>query len=127
MLKQNTGKVNILLLLTILITAAIIVSGSVIILQNKSEPKLVKESVPEKTRAPVRQKHVIEYSRLKKDQALKNLMQKRKDKYGIDKGVDIIARSDESVKIGDSTVSMDEIQAMIDFKAILSCIEKKKN
>jgi hypothetical protein len=44
-------------------------------------------------------------------------MQQRKARYGVDKGVDIIAQSNESIKIGDSTVSMQEILEKIRLKS----------
>ncbi|MEW6671066.1 MAG: hypothetical protein AB1427_05145 [Thermodesulfobacteriota bacterium] len=52
---------------------------------------------------------VLDYSRLNKDAELKALMQQRKEAYGINKGLDMIAKPDESIKIGDSTVPMQEI------------------
>ncbi len=44
------------------------------------------------------------------------MTKKRKAKYGLKKGVDIIVRSDESFKIGELTVSMQEIQDKIRLK-----------
>ena len=43
-------------------------------------------------------------------------MDKRKADYGIDKGVDMIVRSDETLKIGDETVSMKELHDKIRLK-----------
>ena len=57
----------------------------------------------------VDQRSVIDYSRLDKDNELKSLMLKRKNEHGIETGVDVIMNSDESLKIGNSTVSMQEI------------------
>jgi len=54
-------------------------------------------------------KAVMDYNSLEKDKALSSLMQERKAKYGIDTGVDMIVKSDESLKVGDKTVSMEEI------------------
>lgn len=52
---------------------------------------------------------VLDYARIEKDAELKALMQQRKDVYGINKGLDMIAKPEESIKIGESTVSMQEI------------------
>jgi len=54
-------------------------------------------------------KAVMDYNNLERDKALSSLMQERKAKYGIDTGVDMIVKSDESLKVGDKTVSMQEI------------------
>lgn len=51
----------------------------------------------------------IDYSRLNRDKSLQALMKKRKKQLGIDGGVDIIARLDESIKIGDQVIPMKEI------------------
>jgi len=52
---------------------------------------------------------VLDYGKLDKDAQLKALMQERKEAYGITKGLDMIAKPEESIKIGDATVSMQEI------------------
>lgn len=60
-------------------------------------------------RLPENSKAVMDYNNLEKDKALSSLMQERKAAYGIDSGVDMIVKSDESIKVGDKTVSMEEI------------------
>ena len=57
----------------------------------------------------VDQRPVIDYSRMDKDNELKALMLKRKNDHGIKTGVDVIMNSNELLKIGDATVSMQEI------------------
>jgi hypothetical protein len=52
---------------------------------------------------------ILDYAQIDKDAQLKALMQQRKEAYGINKGLDMIAKPDESIKIGESTVSMQEI------------------
>ncbi len=59
---------------------------------------------------------VIDYHELDKTAEVKNLLQKRKDHYGIDKGLDLIIQSDESLKIGDTTISMQKIMDKIRLK-----------
>jgi nitrogen regulatory protein PII len=75
----------------------------------KSESKSVTPKGPDKIQIPSNAEPVIDYSKIEEDKELKALMEQRKAEYGVNKGVDIIAKSDESIKIGDSTVSMQEI------------------
>ncbi len=51
----------------------------------------------------------IDYQDLNKDQALKTMMEERKNKLGIKKSLDMIVKSDESFVVGDSKVSMQTI------------------
>lgn len=52
---------------------------------------------------------VIDYDRLQKNQPLSEMMRRRKEDLGIEKGVDLIAKSGESLKIGGSTVAMQDV------------------
>jgi hypothetical protein len=52
---------------------------------------------------------LIDYAEVQNGGVLKKKMDDRKDRYGVDGGVDLIVKSDESVKIGDMTVSMKEV------------------
>ena len=52
---------------------------------------------------------LLNYAQIDKDPELNALMQQRKEVYGINKGLDMIARPGESIKVGESTVSMQEI------------------
>jgi len=72
---------------------------------------------PENIQIPSTTGPVIDYNRIEEDKELKALMQERKAQYGMEKGVDIIAKSDESFKVGDSTVSMQEILDKIRLKS----------
>jgi len=71
---------------------------------------------PDKFTSPLKTKPVIDYNNIDKNEELKALMQERKAKYGIEKGVDIVTKADESFKIGDATVSMQEILDKINLK-----------
>ncbi len=51
----------------------------------------------------------IDYQDLNKDQALKTMMEERKNKLGIKKSLDMIVKSNESFVVGDSKVSMQTI------------------
>jgi len=54
-------------------------------------------------------KTILDYGRLEDDENLSALMKERKQKYGINDGIDMIVKSDESLRVGDQTVSMEEI------------------
>jgi hypothetical protein len=60
---------------------------------------------------------IIDYNKIDEDEKLKALIRERKAQYGVNKGVDIIAKSHESIKIGDSTVPMQEILEKIRLKS----------
>ncbi|MGD2028390.1 MAG: hypothetical protein PVG86_00525 [Desulfobacterales bacterium] len=83
----------------------------------KKDSKVNTQNETEKVGIPPTEKSVIDYNNIEKDQELIALMQKRKAEYGVEKGVDIITKSDESFKIGDSTVSMQEILDKIRIKS----------
>ncbi len=51
----------------------------------------------------------IDYKDMGKDNDLTDMMDQRKKNSGVDKSMDFIVRSDESFKIGETTVSMKEI------------------
>ena len=70
----------------------------------------VPATVQEKTVPPEPEK-VIDYGKLKDegDEELNALMKERKDPYGIDKGIDMVVKPDESIKVGEETVQMKEI------------------
>ena len=101
----NTGKSWIIAIIIAIIVAGVI--GYRLWSQKKAEP--VVPQIPKKILAPIKPQPVIDYNKLDKDQKLKDLMQERKAKYGLKKGIDIITKSDESIKIGESTVPMQEI------------------
>ncbi|MBC8200055.1 MAG: hypothetical protein ISS67_01590 [Desulfobacterales bacterium] len=67
--------------------------------------------IAEKAYMPVKPQPVINYNKLQ------DITKKRKAKYGLKKGVDIIVRSDESFKVGELTVSMQEIRDKIRLKS----------
>lgn len=85
----------------------------------KTSPPAVEGTA--RIRKPVAPQPVIDYSRLEKDEALKHLMAERKEHYGLDTGLDMIARSDESIKVGDTTVPMQEVvdQIRLEIGAII--------
>lgn len=83
----------------------------------KKELKPETQKGSDKIQIPTNAEPIIDYSKIDEDKELKALMQQRKAQYGVNKGVDIIAQSNESIKIGDSTVSMQEILEKIRLKS----------
>ncbi len=57
----------------------------------------------------VKQETVVDYNIVSEDPALSSLMAERKAKYRVDKGVDLIVRSDETLKVGVTTIRMKEV------------------
>ena len=117
MFKENSGKSN--KSLGIIVTFAIILALGVagFMLWRQLAVKPVADKAPEKTAVPVKSQPVIDYGKLEGDKDLKALMKKRKEEYGVDKGIDIIVKSDESLKIGDTTVPMQEIMDKMRLKS----------
>ena len=101
----------------IIVSCIILVAVAGLCLWLKKNAKVTTQNMPEKVHTPATGETVIDYNNIEKDKALIALMQKRKAEYGIEKGVDIITKSDESFKIGDSTVSMQEILDKIRIKS----------
>ena len=105
---NNSGNISKSWIITIIVAVIIAaVIGYMLWSQKDAEP--VVHKIPKKILAPIEPPPVINYNELDKDQKLKDLMQERKAKYGLKKGIDIIAKSDESIKIGESTIPMQEI------------------
>lgn len=59
---------------------------------------------------------VIDYGKLKNDSATQALMQQRKNDIGVYEGIDIVAKPDETIKIGAAAVSMQRILDQIRLK-----------
>lgn len=69
--------------------------------------------LPEKPAAEIRHSmtvpRVMDYNQLKSDSELSGLMAQRKAKYGVDGGIDMVVKSDETLKVGPSLISMQDI------------------
>jgi hypothetical protein len=110
--RRSSQKLGLIIAVVIVLAAAVV--G--FILKQKQSAAPAPKNVTEQVRMPVKPQPVIDYDKLDKDEDFKELMEKRKAKYGIEKGVDIIVKSDESLKIGEQTVSMQEIVDKIRLK-----------
>lgn len=113
MSKENVKISNKVFIIFIIVITAVIAG---LIFWMKQEKKPDTKILPKKAHIPAKPQPVIDYNKLEKDEKLKALMNKRKAKYGVEKGIDVIVKSDESLKIGDSTVSMQEVQEKIRLK-----------
>ena len=102
----------------IVLVLALVVAGAVgLKLWRKPAAGPVDQKISPQIIVPIAPQPVIDYNKIDKDQELKDLMQNRKAKYGLEKGIDIITKSDESLKVGDTTVPMKEILDKIRLKA----------
>ena len=63
-----------------------------------------------------KQKTVIDYSQLGQESVTNTMMEERKAELGIGQGIDMIAKPEESLKVGDTTVPMQEILDQIRLK-----------
>ncbi len=71
---------------------------------------------PQKITQPVPSPAVIDLDDLQNNAQARSLMDRRKQQYGVDAGVDAIVKSDESIKLGGITIPMSEILEKIRIK-----------
>jgi len=103
-----------LILLAVLAAIKILMEPQIIVHEEKTPPAA---SAPPPASAPdEKPKTVIDYDKMQSDEALQSMMEKRKENYDVGEGIDIIARSDETVRIGGRTLSMKELQKQIQLK-----------
>ncbi|MEJ2658469.1 MAG: hypothetical protein P8012_14970 [Desulfobacterales bacterium] len=110
---QRTNIIIGIIVVAVVLVAA--VTGLKFMLKPASKTGVQKEK--DKIQIPSKQEQIIDYNKIEEDKKLQALMQKRKAEYGLEKGVDMIAKSNESLKIGDETVSMQEILDKIRLKS----------
>ena len=103
-----------LLLLAILAAIKILMEPQIVV-HEETPPVENNEGAPGKA-LEEEPKPVIDYGKLETDEDLQALMEQRKEDYDVGEGIDIIARSDETVRIGDTTVSMKELQREIQLR-----------
>ncbi len=100
----------------IVLCVVIFITGAGLMVWLKQNPEPGKKTAPENVQIQTNAETVIDVNTLQEDPELKGRMQQRKARFGLEKGVDIIAKSNESFKIGDITVSMKEILDKIRIK-----------
>lgn len=119
--KRDGRKTNSLVIIAL---AGLILLAVLAAIKILMEPQIIDhEEAPPATNAPSADaarddeaQSVIDYGQLGSDEALKALMARRKGDYDVGQGIDIIARSDETVRIGDNTISMKELEREIQLK-----------
>jgi len=93
----------------------VIIGGGFWLLLRQAEPP---ETLPESAAVSgneegtlIPPEKIIDYGKLKdhSDKALSDLMKERKEAYGIESSIDMIVRSDESIRVGDKTVPVQKI------------------
>ena len=102
----GTNKTVIVGILLIALVAAIL-----IIFKRPASPPSPKpvSETEDKSSFSVDQSPVFNYNDMENNPELKEMMEGRKAKYNIDNGIDMVVKSDESVKIGDMTIRMSDI------------------
>ena len=115
--KKNVAISNKIAVIIIICAISAAIAAAGLFLMQKKLTGPVEKNLSEKVHVPIKSQTVIDYNKLEKDKELQILTQKRKTKYGVEKSVDIIVKSDESLKIGDSIVPMQEILDKIRIKS----------
>ena len=114
--KKNVAKSNkIAIIVIICVIFAVIVVAGLFLMRKTTGP--VEKDLSGKVHVPIKARSVIDYNKLENDKDLQILTQQRKTKYGVEKSIDIIVKSNESLKIGDSTIPMQEILDKIYIKS----------
>ena len=113
--RKENKKLNFFLKLFLIVAIIILLIIAGLWIMPKDKPVVIKTT--EVKSIPVKKQTVIDYNKIEKDAALKELMEQRKTDYGIANGVDVIVKSDEALKIGDSTVPMQRIIEKIRLKS----------
>lgn len=92
-----------------IVVIAIVLLGIVGLKSGWFRPAPKKITAKPEERFSVAQSPVFDYSHLGEAGAVKETMEERKAKYNIDKGVDMIVRADETVKINEKTIHINDI------------------
>lgn len=72
-------------------------------------PEVAETPSPTPVPTPAPTPPAIDYNKIDKSEDYRDLMQKRKEKYGVENSVDLIVKEDETIKIGENTIPMREI------------------
>jgi hypothetical protein len=116
--KHSTGRKNKILLSMVCIVLATVsgiyfwtrVSGNSLKAKRATQQQEQQSIHPDdEIYRKIPQQRIIDFDRLGEDEKLQAVVKERKDQFGLDKGVDLIVRADESLKLGDSIIPMREI------------------
>jgi hypothetical protein len=87
----------------------IVIAAVVFMFRGGSESLLNKQKAVGEVSSKIKIKTVLDYNSLGNDHELSGLMKKRKEKYGVDKGLDMVVKPGEDIIVGNDTVSMQNI------------------
>ena len=93
---------------------------------SRPDPEEISSSAGEQSESPVTKQlkpaPVIDYQKIKDDshQDLKDMVQKRKEDFGLEKSVDMVAKYGEQIRVGKETIHLGQILAKIDEKKKIS-------
>ncbi|MFH0725068.1 MAG: hypothetical protein V2B19_01705 [Pseudomonadota bacterium] len=104
----DTRKRRLTLLIMGIFTAAVI-AAALTLWQRKQPPTASVPPVVESTPVPKPEPPVVAFDATGDGEISGDSTEKRKAEFGFDKGIDLIVRPDETLKIGDTTVPMQEI------------------
>lgn len=109
---ENQNKLLALIVLGAIILALIAV-GLTLYFQKKEAPPEATSPVETTRRLAVETPPVIEYREENQSEEIQELTEQRKADLGVEQSIDLVLKADESLKLGDTTVSMEEILSHI--------------
>jgi hypothetical protein len=120
---EEKGEKRLPGLAVMLLAAGIVLAVGLVMLDRFSRPRPAPESAPatdpgDQAARPLSAAPapVLDLEQLGEEGAFKTLMEQRKAEYGVEGGLDLIAKPNESLKVGETTVSMQEILDQIQLK-----------
>ena len=109
MYKKKSGtssKLFFFIIVCVVFIVAVITGWQIL----KKTEKVTENTIVNKEKnVPVSKQVVIDYKKIEEKTETASLMEKRKAEFGLEKSIDMIVKSDESLKVGDFTVSMQTI------------------
>ncbi len=112
--KESENVNNFLALIVIGAFLLTMIAAGLTFWQRKHEQKGPAET--QATAVPIEKPSIIEYKGEAEEDSAHELTEQRKAALGVDKGVDLIVKADESLKIGDAVVPMKDILDRIKLK-----------
>jgi hypothetical protein len=109
MLEKTFKRLNKKTLILLVSFVVIVMVALVFIFRVGTENLLVEQKAVREVKGKVKTKTVLDYNSLGNDHELSDLMKKRKEKYGVEKGLDMVVKPGEDLTVGDDTVSMQNI------------------
>lgn len=112
--KETANVNNILAIIVIGAFILSIIAAGITIWHRKQNPEAPSET--KTTTVPIEKPSIIEYKNDQDMNATQALTEQRKAALGLEKGVDLLVKADESMKIGDAVVPMKDILNRIKLK-----------